>query len=81
MAQERDGQVDVHITDINHLAPGVVRLTDGSQLLADVLLCATGWKFNPPLHFSDISDEDLGLPSSKTSNLESVRRVDTEIYH
>ncbi len=41
MAQERDGQVDVHIADIDHLAPGVVRLIDKSQLPADILLSAT----------------------------------------
>ena len=81
MAQVRNGQVDVHIADIDHLAPGVVHLSDGSQLPADVLLCATGWKFKPALHFSRISDEDLGLPSSKTSTLEIVRQVDSEIYH
>ena len=80
MAQVRSGQVEVHITDIDRLEPGVVQLCDGSELAADGLVCATGWKFKPPLRFSGISDEDLGLPLSQASNPEMTLKVDTEIF-
>ena len=40
MAQVRDGQVDAYIADIDHLALGVVHLTEKCQLSTDILLCA-----------------------------------------
>ena len=80
MALVRSGQIEVHIADIDHLEEGVIQLSDGSKIPVDALLCATGWKFNPPLHFSSIADEDLGLPLAEALNVERMHKVDSEIF-
>ncbi|KAH6847315.1 hypothetical protein B0I37DRAFT_354075 [Chaetomium sp. MPI-CAGE-AT-0009] len=59
----RDGKIRVHISDITHLSPGKVHLSDGVQLPADVLLATTGWKHVPPIRFlPEGIDRELGLP-------------------
>ena len=75
----REGQVEVHMADIDRLEPGTILLSDGTSVSTEVLFCATGWSFKPPLHFSGVTDEELGLPLEKSSNPDLVERVDAEI--
>ncbi|MCJ1243880.1 hypothetical protein MMC30_001077 [Trapelia coarctata] len=72
IAQVRRAQVQGHIADTDHLEPRVTHLSDGSELPADVLVCATGWKFEPPVRFSGAVDADLGLPLAEASNPEML---------
>ncbi|KAK4154120.1 fee1d58e-21ec-4d75-a55d-3a4d30cd2ab5 [Chaetomidium leptoderma] len=59
----RDGKIRIHISEITHLSPGKVHLSDGVQLQADVLLANTGWKHVPPIQFlPEGIDKELGLP-------------------
>ncbi|KAL2139039.1 hypothetical protein VTI28DRAFT_5877 [Corynascus sepedonium] len=59
----KDGRIRVHISEITHLSPGKVHLSDGVQLVADVLLAHTGWKHVPPLRFlPEGIDKELGIP-------------------
>lgn len=59
----RDGRIVVHHAEVASLDDGLVRLTDGSEIEADIVVCCTGWKnestiaFGPPAVASD-----LGLP-------------------
>lgn len=59
----RDGKIRVHVSEITHLSPNKVHLSDGVQLAADVLLANTGWRQVPPLRFlPEGIERELGLP-------------------
>jgi hypothetical protein len=75
----RNGTVRVHIADITHLSPQTVHLSNGEALAADVLLCGTGWKDTPQLHFT--TKRDLGLPGHTSPSAEQhIARADVEIF-
>jgi hypothetical protein len=81
----RQGIIKVHIADITKLSRKTVHLSNGSDLAADALICATGWKRTPPITFLPSGLEArLGLPyklSDKSDGgvHELVTRADTEI--
>lgn len=59
----RAGGVDVHIGEIDHLSPGKVHLSDGTEFDSDVLLANTGWKHVPPIKFlPEGIERELGIP-------------------
>ncbi|SPQ27073.1 fee1d58e-21ec-4d75-a55d-3a4d30cd2ab5 [Thermothielavioides terrestris] len=65
----RDGKIKVHISEITHLSPGKVHLSDGVQLAADVLLANTGWKHVPPVKFlPEGIEKELGVPHAPDNN-------------
>jgi cation diffusion facilitator CzcD-associated flavoprotein CzcO len=79
----REGKVKVHIADVVALGDGTVSLSDGTQLITDAIVCATGWKARPPLKFlPEGLDAQLGLPSdtrlSPSSN-DAFESADAEI--
>lgn len=43
----RQGLVHVHIADITSISPHTVRLSDGSDISADIFICATGYEQAP----------------------------------
>ena len=47
----RQGLVHIHVADIEFLSEKTVHLSDGKDIEADLLICATGWKTNPALSF------------------------------
>lgn len=59
----KSDKVDIHISDIDHLSPGLVHLADGTSFQADAILAHTGWKQVPPMKFlpEGILSE-LGIP-------------------
>jgi hypothetical protein len=74
----RNGTVRVHVADISHLSHKTVHLSSGEALDADVLICGTGWKDTPQLHF--ITDKELGLPGhTSVSAQKYIPQADVEI--
>ena len=55
--------VHVYRNDIKSVESHSIRLDDGSEVLADALLCGTGWKSYCP-YFSKEQAHSLGLPHS-----------------
>lgn len=55
--------VQVYRNDISSMKPQAIVLDDGSEVLADALLCGTGWKSQYPF-FSKEQAHSLGLPHS-----------------
>ncbi|KAH6675840.1 hypothetical protein B0J14DRAFT_616538 [Halenospora varia] len=76
----RKGLINVHIADILHLSPLTVHLSDGKELDADTLVCATGWEFEPSFNFLPSSLEDkIGLSTVNPED-ERVKAADAEIF-
>ncbi|KAF4820630.1 FAD-dependent monooxygenase DEP4 [Colletotrichum siamense] len=65
----RDGTVKVYVGELDHLSPGKVHLSDGTELDADALLAHTGWKHVPPIKFlPEGIEKDLGIPHTPIDN-------------
>ena len=63
----RKGTVKVHVADIDKLSERRVHLSDGTELKADALVCASGWKHRPTIKFlPEGTDRALGLPHTTT---------------
>ncbi|KAL6354018.1 hypothetical protein LRP88_12649 [Fusarium phalaenopsidis] len=59
--------VNIHIGEIDHLSPGKVHLSDGTEFESDALLANTGWKHIPPMKFlPEGIEKELGLPHAPT---------------
>ncbi|KAH7071107.1 hypothetical protein BKA63DRAFT_568258 [Paraphoma chrysanthemicola] len=75
----RNGQIRVHIADIERLSDHTVHLSSGNMLEADVLICGTGWKDTPQLKF--VTSRELGLPGHTSSSTEKyIPKADEEIF-
>ena len=62
-------KIQIHIGDIDHLSPGKVHLSDGTELESDALLANTGWKNVPPMKFlPEGIDKELGIPLRLAEN-------------
>lgn len=60
----REGKIRVHVSDITHLSPGTVNLSNKESIKCDALICATGWKGFPPIKFLPEGIEaELGIPN------------------
>lgn len=78
----REGKVKVFLADVDELGEGVVRLSDGTELVTDAVVCATGWKARPPIKFSpEGMDAELGLPSNATQmfSQKDIAAADAEV--
>lgn len=64
----KEGQVGIHIADVERLTERTVHLSDGQELNTDVLVCATGWRKEPSFR-SSIS----ALLASASSRLQRRR--------
>jgi hypothetical protein len=81
--------IDVHIGEIDHLSPGKVHLTDGTELESDVFVANTGWKHVPPIKLlPEGIEKELGIPHKWTEDAPAedlanrrdlVERADEEI--
>lgn len=75
----RNGQIRVHVADIERLSEGRVHLSNDNTLSADVLICGTGWKDTPQLNF--ITKKELGLPGHVAPSFEQyMLKADSEIF-
>ena len=73
----RSGQVRVLRKDIDCLENGnEIRLSDGSTVQTDALICSTGWKHAPSIDFRPPSlHADLGIPSTQYTQRQTERWV------
>jgi hypothetical protein len=73
----KDGKIRVHVSEITHLSPGKVHLSDGVQLPADVFLANTGWKHVPPVKFfPEGIEKELGIPHFPSSTVATTSAED-----
>jgi hypothetical protein len=64
----REGKVKVHVADITGLSRKTVHISNGTDLVTDALIVATGWKTRPPLTFLPAGIEcSLGIPHKLSS--------------
>ncbi|KAI0697521.1 hypothetical protein C8T65DRAFT_582553 [Cerioporus squamosus] len=76
----RNGTIRVHVADITHLSEETVHLSNGDELRADALLCATGWKARPPIDFlPPDAAAKLGMPHYSLKPDELALKADTVI--
>ncbi|KAI7287584.1 dimethylaniline monooxygenase (N-oxide forming) [Hortaea werneckii] len=55
--------IQIRTAEFDHLSPGKVHLSDGSEFVSDAMLASTGWKHVPPLKFlPEGIEKELGLP-------------------
>ena len=75
----RSGQVEVTRKDIAHLEHGMVRFSDGSAMLTDVVFYSAGWDHIPSieLHPSSIH-ADIGFPSREYTNSQTSQWTDLD---
>ncbi|KAA8907994.1 hypothetical protein FN846DRAFT_946278 [Sphaerosporella brunnea] len=93
----KEGKISVHIGEIDFLSAKTVHLSSTQQaapdtepaktLHADALICSTGWKFHPPMTFTDRSgsaiDTQLGLPHHSPeaeADDPALKQADAEIF-
>jgi hypothetical protein len=78
----RNGQIKVHIADISHLSARRVHLSTGVELVADALVCCTGWKSRPQITFLPPGiEESLGLPHYSSEENKLALKADEEILN
>jgi hypothetical protein len=92
----KEGKISVHISEITHLSSKTVHLSSSAKstpgtepvttLHADALICSTGWKFHPPMTFTNQGgsgiDVQLGLPyhsDEPESEDPALQQADAEI--
>ena len=76
----RDGKINVHNADVERLTKKTVHLNNGTELEADVLLCATGWQKNPSIRFLNFGTAGIGLPHPPTEQSRLATDTDEEIF-
>ncbi|KAJ4351620.1 uncharacterized protein N0V89_006963 [Didymosphaeria variabile] len=77
----RDGKVRVHIENIDHLAPGKVVLENGDELVADAMICSTGWKKESTITFKGLDKTGLGLPINEKEQANLSLEYDTKVLN
>ena len=75
----RKRKINVHVADVDRLSEKTVHLSDGTELKADVLLCATGWSKQPSVRFVNFGSAGIGLPQSATEQVGLVKDADNKI--
>lgn len=75
----RDGKVRVHIENIERLAPGRVVLENGDALVADAMICSTGWKKESTITFSGLDKTGLGLPTDEKGQAKLSAEYDAKV--
>ncbi|KAI2629910.1 FAD/NAD(P)-binding domain-containing protein [Hypoxylon sp. NC1633] len=86
----RSDKVDVYVGEVDHLSPGKVHLSDGTEFESDVFLASTGWKHVPAFKIlPEGIEKELGIPHQRTegsataedlaNNEELLKRADQEI--
>lgn len=88
----KSGKITVHIRDITKLSRKTVHLSESpdtvvNKVVADALICCTGWKHHPALNFISADgrplDAALGLPHhAEISDLDdpALQAADKEIF-
>ncbi|KAI7121826.1 dimethylaniline monooxygenase (N-oxide forming), partial [Hortaea werneckii] len=82
--------IQIRTAEFDHLSPGKVHLSDGSEFESDAMLASTGWKHVPPLKFlPEGIEKELGLPHEPSqcappedlaNQHELIQQADVEIF-
>ncbi|KAF1964296.1 dimethylaniline monooxygenase (N-oxide forming) [Bimuria novae-zelandiae CBS 107.79] len=76
----KSGAIRVHTGDITRLSGKTIHLSNGTDIKADLLLCATGWKPAPPIKFLPADSElQLSLPHYSEQPDSLVTKADATI--
>ena len=76
----RRGRIKVNIADLTHLTAKKVHLSDGNAILADTLVCCTGWIQRPSIQFLPTGIESaIGLPHHSVEPNFLAEKADREI--
>lgn len=71
----RKGGVVVYRADIISLAAPTAKFLDGESLIADAVVCCTGWECTPPIMFEPEGvSEETGLPRKDIYRQKDPRR-------
>jgi cation diffusion facilitator CzcD-associated flavoprotein CzcO len=73
------GKVRLHVANITSLSKRVVHLSTGNDLTADILICATGWKKEPSIKFTDMGSSGIGLPQSAADQRLLAAEADAQL--
>ena len=78
----KKGKINVHIADVERLTSGgTVHLSNGTDLKADVLVAATGWKKEPSIHFHNFGPAGIGLSCTPSEEADLSTKADDEILN
>ncbi|KAH8719251.1 putative dimethylaniline monooxygenase [Phaeosphaeriaceae sp. PMI808] len=75
----REGKVRVHIENIARLAPGQIVLENGHTIMADAMICSTGWKKESTIKFSGLGEYGLGLQIDAQAQIDFGIEYDRKI--
>ena len=75
----RDGKINVHLTNVDHLTEKTVHLADGTDIKADILVCATGWRKDPGMTFSNFGSAGIGLQHTSTEQSRLITDADERL--
>ena len=76
----RQGKIQVHSkVDVERLTKRTVHLSNGESLTADALICATGWRKEPPLQFANFGTAGIGLPHPRPEQAKLATEYDEKI--
>lgn len=77
----RNGMINVHIADIDTLGKKQIRLSTGTTLSSDALICSTGWRHRPAIEFLPKGiDSMLGIPhAGAPTDVNLMTMADSEL--
>jgi hypothetical protein len=71
-----EGKIIVHLADIDNLDKNTVHLSNGESIETDVLLCATGWKKESSIKYSNL---EMGIRGSEADRVSLIQESDKQI--
>ena len=74
-------RIHVHSADVEKLSKDTVHLTDGTELKADALICATGWRKESSIRFINFGPAGIGLPQSKEEQVQLAEEADEKLLN
>ena len=66
--------VRIYLSDVAHLEKGVIKLQSGEEILADAILCGTGWLSSLQFFSRDLTRK-LGLPHDRDHEVPEDRNL------
>jgi thioredoxin reductase len=75
----KQGKIQVHIANIDHLEDTSVYLSTGQVLQTDVVVCSTGWKKESGICFKNFGEAGLGLAHSEDEMLQLNKAADEKV--
>ncbi|KAJ6439296.1 hypothetical protein O9K51_07181 [Purpureocillium lavendulum] len=77
----RQGQIAVHIADVDCLSEGTVHLSNGDDIQVDAFVCCTGWKTRPSIRFLPQTVDSMLVMDEDTCETQSlVEKARAQIF-